>query len=229
MGELLPARGRRILEVGCGFGRMADIYRDRFDELVLSDPSLSLLSHARERLGDRATYVAADVNRLPFRADAFDAVLMVRVFHHLPESSPVLAELARVISGGGTLVFNYSNKRNLSRIVRFGLRRCDSPFTLAPERVLPSLYGHHPAFVAERLRAQHFSDVCYRGAGVVDKVAPRLGGLGNSVPPGVALARPLGAVKLGPLVSASARAPGGPLAPAGRSQISSSAPSAAAS
>ena len=36
VGELLPARGRRILEVGCGFGRMADIYRDRFDGLVLS-------------------------------------------------------------------------------------------------------------------------------------------------------------------------------------------------
>ncbi len=212
VGELLPPRGRRILEVGCGYGRLADTYLDRFDEVVLTDPSLSLLGHARERYGDRATYVAADVHHLPFRDDAFDAILMVRVFHHLPDSRAALAELGRVTRGRGRLVFNYSNKRNLLRAVKFAARRGDSPFGLEPVRLKPALYGHHPAFVGRLLRELHFDDIRYRGAGIVDKLAPGLGSLGVKLPPGEALAGPLGIVKLGPIVFVSAEAPGGPLA-----------------
>ena len=126
----------------------------------------------------------------------------------------MLAELARVISGGGTLVFNYSNKRNLSRIVRLGY--LGAATARSPWR--PSASCRRSTVITRRSSRSGCAPSTSRtsvnrGAGAVDKLAPRLGGLGDRVPPGVALARPLGAVKLGPLVFASARAPGGPLAP----------------
>ena len=65
--RMLPASGRRIIDLGCGYGRLAPCYVDRFDQVVLCDGSLSLLRDARAALGNRAFFVAADIARLPFR------------------------------------------------------------------------------------------------------------------------------------------------------------------
>jgi len=59
--ELLPARGRRILDLGCGFGRLTDVYVERFDEVVLVDLARSQLEVARERWGSRVTLIQADL------------------------------------------------------------------------------------------------------------------------------------------------------------------------
>ncbi len=82
--RLLPTEGNVLIEVGAGFGRLADLY-DSFEQIVLVDYSMSLLEEAHRRFGDNTKYhfVAANVYRLPFVDDLADVVVMIRVAHHL--------------------------------------------------------------------------------------------------------------------------------------------------
>jgi len=59
--KLLPPHGRRLIEIGAGYGRLADLYQG-YDEVLLLDYALSQLQQARGRLGnDRFHYIAADL------------------------------------------------------------------------------------------------------------------------------------------------------------------------
>ena len=67
LARLLPRSGRRLLEIGAGFGRLTSEYR-MFSQVVLLDYSLEQLQYARRRYGDDGfMYVAADAYRMPFQ------------------------------------------------------------------------------------------------------------------------------------------------------------------
>ncbi|MGA3031583.1 MAG: class I SAM-dependent methyltransferase [Candidatus Limnocylindrales bacterium] len=126
----LPKTGDRLIEVGAGFGRLADEYIG-YREVVLLDLSAVQLAAARERLGDDPRYITVQGSafHLPFPDASFDAVVCVRVIHHLDDPGPAIAEMARVLRPNGVLVLESSNKRNLKSIALYALRRQrQSPF-----------------------------------------------------------------------------------------------------
>jgi SAM-dependent methyltransferase len=128
--SLLPRTGERLMEVGAGFGRLADEYAG-YREVVLLDLSGVQLDAARERFGSDPRYsvVEGDAFHLPFPDAHFDALVCVRVIHHFDDPAPAIAEMARVLRPGGVLVLESSNKRNLKAIALYLLRRRhDSPF-----------------------------------------------------------------------------------------------------
>src|SRR5205807_7674851 len=128
---LLPSTGDRLIEVGAGFGRLADEYRG-YRSVVLFDSSPELLGAGRERLGSdpRLEFVQGDANALPFPDGSFDALLCVRVVHHFVDPARAFAEFARVLRPGGVLVVEFANKRNLKSVLRYALRRqAWSPFS----------------------------------------------------------------------------------------------------
>ena len=65
--NMLPKTGKRLLEVGAGFGRLVDMY-DGYDQIVLMDYARTQLEEAQRFLGqdDRFTFVVADVYNMPF-------------------------------------------------------------------------------------------------------------------------------------------------------------------
>jgi ubiquinone/menaquinone biosynthesis C-methylase UbiE len=117
--RLLPPAGRRLIDLGCGYGRLLPCYLDRFEQVVLFDGSLAFLQEARQKAGGRAIYIAGDVNQLPFRRGSFDGILMVRVLHHIADSKRCMSELHRILAAGGRLVFTYRNKLYLMNILRW--------------------------------------------------------------------------------------------------------------
>ena len=148
---MLPKSGRRVVDIGAGFGRLADLYAG-YGEVVLLDYSRSQLEYAREQLGDeRFIYVAADIYRLPLATNACDAAVMVRVMHHLADVPTALAQVARALAPQGSLVLEHANKRHLKNIVRWALRRGVNPFDPAPYAFQELHYDFHPAWVRERL------------------------------------------------------------------------------
>jgi len=152
--ELLPAEGERLVEIGAGFGRLADMYAG-FRQVILLDPARSMLREAQERLGDapRFIYVRGHVYNLPLADDSCDAVVMVRVMHHLQDVPQALAEIVRILAGGGSFVGEYANKRHLKAIARYLLRRQSwSPFTPQPYQFAPLHFDFHPRWMAARLR-----------------------------------------------------------------------------
>jgi SAM-dependent methyltransferase len=91
-----------VLDVPCGTGRLRPVFERRGLRYVGVDLSTSILAEAGkgDHAGDGATsLLAADVERLPFRDDAFDLVVCCRLLHHLHdpgEIASVVAELTRV-------------------------------------------------------------------------------------------------------------------------------------
>jgi len=209
--ELLPARGRRIVDVGCGFGRLTDAYVDRFEEVVLVDAAWSLLEQARDRWARfGVTLVAADIRALPFSPSAFDAAVMVRVLHHMEDPVDGLLAVRPILVAGGRLVANASNRRNAARIARYAvLGRGPSPFGRGVVRYGPLSFGWHPKDFEDMLEASGLRPLAWRGVGVLDKVVARWPRLASTVPPGAALARSFGHVRVAPSLFCSAVKEGG--------------------
>ncbi len=221
---LLPPRGRLLVEIGAGFGRLADLYGG-YEQVVLLDYARSQLLQARERLGDagpdgrpRYLYVLGDFYRLPFAPGLFETVVMVRTLHHAADASAVLRNVAGILMPGGTFVLEFASKRHLKAIIRYILRRQSwSPFDLSPVEFVPLNYDFHPAWIR-----RHLEEAGLRVRRTRAVSCFRVGLLKRTVPTGwlVALDRwlqPVGALyPLTPSVFVQAIAPpDGPSAPPG--------------
>jgi SAM-dependent methyltransferase len=94
-------RGERILEVGCGTGRLAEALEQRGLARVWAvDASEAMVARAKE-LGVNARVARAEA--LPFKAGWFDAVVM-RMVLHLVRRAQALEQTARVLRPQGRLV-----------------------------------------------------------------------------------------------------------------------------
>ncbi len=157
--KLLPSHGRRIVEFGAGFGRLADLYAG-YEQVILLDYAKSGLQEAQERLGvgGRFVYVAADLYRLPLAAGACDTAVTVRVLHHMEDVPAILRNIAPVLRAGGVYVLEYANKRNLKAIARYLTRRQDwSPFQPSPYEFARLNFDFHPDWIAAELRRAGFA------------------------------------------------------------------------
>jgi SAM-dependent methyltransferase len=156
--RLLPPAGRRLVDVGAGFGRLSAFYHG-YEQVVLLDYSTSLLHQARERLGDgpRLVYVAANFYAMPFAPASFDAAMMVRVMHHVADVPAFLGQMRGVLAPGGTFVLEFASKRHLKSILRWLLRRqAWSPFDPAPHEFVAMNLNFHPAWMHARLAEAAF-------------------------------------------------------------------------
>ncbi len=160
--RLLPHHGRRLLEIGAGFGRLTSEY-DNYAQVVLLDYSLSQLRYAQQYLGssDRYLYVAADAYSLPFRAGTFDGATIIRVIHHISDTSAVLRQVRRVLVPGGTFILEFANKRHLKAMLRYSLgRQSWNPYDLKPVEFVELNYDFHPEYIAQMLAAAQFETQC---------------------------------------------------------------------
>ena len=156
---LLPARGATLLEVGAGYGRLTPLYHG-YHRVVLVDYARSQLEEAVRYLAepDRYILVVADVYHLPFVAELFDAVTMVRVMHHLSDVRGALAEVQRVMRSQGVAVIEHANKRNWKAMARWVLG-CQpwNPFDCQPVEFVEMNFDFHPAWVSQQLHAAGFA------------------------------------------------------------------------
>jgi SAM-dependent methyltransferase len=110
----LPA-GARVLDAGCGEGRvamrLATDFGFRVDgvDLLARDVRLATATAGRRSLQDRVRFQVMDYADLHFPAGRFDGAYTMESLVHAPEVPPVLAEFERVLRPGGRLaLFEYS-------------------------------------------------------------------------------------------------------------------------
>ena len=158
--RLLPASGgRRLLEVGAGFGRLTDEY-SAYRQVVLLDYSLSQLQYAQEHHGrdDRFVYVAADAYTLPFHPGVFDGATMIRVIHHMANVPAVLGQVRRVLTPNGVFILEHANKRNFKAKARYALKKQDwNPYDEEPVEFVELNFDFHPEYIRRALREAGFS------------------------------------------------------------------------
>jgi SAM-dependent methyltransferase len=105
-------KAQRILDVGCGTGGMFDLVHRR--GVVGIDVSETALGYARGRGLSRVARACACA--LPFPAASFDLVLALDVIYHraVPDDAVAIAECARVLRPGGTVMIHAPAYRWLS-------------------------------------------------------------------------------------------------------------------
>jgi SAM-dependent methyltransferase len=104
----LAPSGDILLDAGSGPVQWPEYltYSEQYRYRLCADISITALREARARLGDKGLYVVADIANLPFKAEAFDAVVSMHAIHHLPQSEHKRAylELQRVLKNGRSAV-----------------------------------------------------------------------------------------------------------------------------
>ena len=112
--------GARVLDVGCGVGRLMLRLQRRGCEVAGVDILRRDLVSARRLLagnGPPSTFVQADGGRLPFIDASFDFVACTETLEHAADAAMMLRELARVLRPGGRLVVSVPD--TLSELVAY--------------------------------------------------------------------------------------------------------------
>ena len=100
----LELAGKRVLDVGCGAGRFAEIALSCGADLVALDYSAAV-DACWTNLGThpRLNVVQGDIYSLPFKAGAFDYVYCFGVLQHTPNVADAFLNLPRQLRPGGHL------------------------------------------------------------------------------------------------------------------------------
>ncbi len=99
-------KGDKILDLGCGWGRVLKPVLDRGAKAVGLDISEKMLHAAKRHLkakGHKAVLILGDATRLPFADNSFDMIYSLLVLQHLSKKNgmEVLKEIRRVLKPGG--------------------------------------------------------------------------------------------------------------------------------
>jgi SAM-dependent methyltransferase len=100
--ELVPAAGRRTLDVGCGEGRIGRWLAASGHRVVGIDTSPTLARRAGEG-GGYEEVVRGDAVVLPWAEGEFDLAVAYMSLHDMPHPARVIAEIARVLEPDGLL------------------------------------------------------------------------------------------------------------------------------
>ena len=131
----LDLQGRRVLEIGCGYGWLAPHLTASGAAYVGLDLAESALRQFPREL-PACLPVRADACRLPFAEGSFDVVFCLEVLEHIPEQRALLSEICRVATPGAMVVLTSPSYCNfflpLKLLADCGWERCRRYLTRQP-------------------------------------------------------------------------------------------------
>src|SRR4051812_20456103 len=100
-------RGKRVLDVGCGAGRFAEVALEFGANVVAVDYS-SAIDAARSNLARFPQFegIQASVYNLPFVPGSFDYVYCLGVLQHTPDPDSAFAKLPEQLRNGGRIAID---------------------------------------------------------------------------------------------------------------------------
>ncbi|MEA2025413.1 MAG: methyltransferase domain-containing protein [Chloroflexota bacterium] len=113
----------RVLDVGCGSGRVTERLLERLPSgsAIALDGSASMLEEAQRRLarfGDRVTYLQADLGTPPLPIEGeVDAIMSTATLHWVIDHDALFEGLSGVIRPGGQLSFQCGGEGNAAAMI----------------------------------------------------------------------------------------------------------------
>ncbi len=104
-------RGKRIADIGCEQGTVAQMLVRKGGNVVCVDIDRAMLRQAKKRLGNNAEYRLGNAEKIPLPDSSVDMALSSHTLEHLPEPKKGFAELVRITRPGGIIAVNLPNER----------------------------------------------------------------------------------------------------------------------
>lgn len=125
--RLAPRADERILDLGCGTGRLTTELAASHPDVrfIGADVSHAMLAEAR-RASPRVAYVRADGARLPF-VEAFDAIFSAATFHWILDHPALFDGVHLALKHGGRLVAQCGGGPNLQQLLDRAHELMDGP------------------------------------------------------------------------------------------------------
>ncbi|MFH1750991.1 MAG: methyltransferase domain-containing protein [Candidatus Micrarchaeota archaeon] len=108
VGAIAPKPGERILEVGCGSGKVLENFEN--GSLHGIDISRELLSKARKKFGRKVVLKYGDAEAIPFPSNYFDKICCTEVLEHLRNPGKAISEMRRVGRPGSLAAITIPNE-----------------------------------------------------------------------------------------------------------------------
>jgi ubiquinone/menaquinone biosynthesis C-methylase UbiE len=99
---------KNVLEIGCGIGLVSAYLANSFGMTVYGtdfDPDEIQLAKKISNERPKLKFQVEDASNLSFVDNSFNLVISQNVFHHIPDWSRAVAEIARVLQRGGYLIW----------------------------------------------------------------------------------------------------------------------------
>ena len=100
--------GQRLLDLGCGNGRLFGVIKDKNVKYIGVDNSEGLLLEAHKQFpGHKEKFIKADALNLPFKDNEFDLIVSIAVLQHIPSKNyriQFLQQCLRTLDKNGKLI-----------------------------------------------------------------------------------------------------------------------------
>lgn len=116
----LDPQGRRVLDVGCGGGFLAEQFARLGSRVVGVDPSAVSIDTARRHAAENGLEIDYRVGHgedLPVGDGEFDLVYSCDVLEHVSDLQRVLGEISRALTPQGVFLFDTVNRTRTSRLL----------------------------------------------------------------------------------------------------------------
>ncbi len=108
--------GRKVLDAACGVGYGSFYIRTQgAAEVTGLDIDHGALEYARTHYKDeKLEFMRGDCTKLPFQDNSFDVIVSFETLEHISNAGAVVAEFARCLKPGGTLLASTPNRLTFS-------------------------------------------------------------------------------------------------------------------
>jgi len=104
--------GKRILDIGCGDGRVS-LHLATNNELTLMDASEGMLELARKNtppdVREKVTHILSSLEDAPLQDGSYDVIVAMGILAHLTSWKEAVQRLSKVVKAGGRIVIQISD------------------------------------------------------------------------------------------------------------------------
>ena len=142
----------RLLDAGCGFGRLYPAYENHCRHAILVDYAQNLLDQAKESIHSPNITLSKQSLYDLHVSEPVDVIISIRTLHHLNDVRQLFKQFNLALTNNGTLILDIPNKLHVkNRLRHLLLGRLKELFKPSDTKLGEHFYNYHPTRIINEL------------------------------------------------------------------------------